>query len=320
MNPNYFRFAPVYRDRVWGGRKFASHLGRTDMPAGVIGESWELVDRDDAQSVVVGGPRAGATLRELLEADPEGIMGPGWSRERRFPLLVKWLDCSQRLSLQVHPDEQDARRHGGEPKTEFWYVGHAEPGAELFAGLKPGVNRAGLAAAIRENRLEHEVNRYETHADDCLYIPAGTLHAIGAGNLILEIQQNSDTTYRVYDWGRPRELHVEQALRCLRTGKGYDDIGAFHAGQAVLVDGDFFRIRHREVPAGGLVHLRRAESSILNLAAGSAMTDDGVLLAHGETLLIPAGKYLGLRCESACKFLITDRFAASARRGLLHAA
>ena len=317
---NHYRFFPVYRERVWGGRKFETRLGRSDMPSGVIGESWELVDRDDAQSVVVSGPKAGATLRELIESDPEGLMGEGWDRSRRFPLLIKWLDCSQRLSLQVHPDERDSALHGGEPKTEFWYVGHAEPGADLFAGLRPGADREGLSAAIRENRLEHEVNRYETREDDCLYIPAGTLHAIGAGNLILEIQQNSDTTYRVYDWGRPRELHVEQALRCLRTGKGYDDIGAFHAKPGVVANGPFFRITHRTVPAGAFLHFRRSDVTVLNLASGRAVTDSGEHLEHGETLLIPAGNPLGLRCETDCKFMLTDHFAVAARRGVLRAA
>lgn len=309
---NHYCFSPVYRERVWGGRKFASHLGRTDLPAaGRIGESWELVDREDAQSVVSSGSAKGATLRELIESDPEGLMGAGWHARRRFPLLVKWLDCSERLSLQVHPDESAARRDGGEPKTEFWYVAQADAGADVFAGLRPGVDPSGLSKAIFENTLEHEVNRYETHAGDGLYIRAGTLHAIGAGNLILEIQQNSDTTYRVYDWGRPRELHVPQALRCLRTGAGYDDVGVVSSPSGVIANGDYFRITRRMVDAGATMVLDRADPVVFTLLSGIAETDDGEVITAGGTVLVPAGARFLMRGVTECSWLQTDRFAAA---------
>src|SRR5450631_858042 len=215
------QFQPIYQERVWGGRRLETLLGRTLPPGPPIGESWEIVDRPEAQSRVRGGRLGGATLRELIERHGAEVMGPAWKPSRRFPLLVKWLDCSDRLSLQVHPPAGVAASLGGEPKTENWYVAHSSPSASLFVGLKPGVTRKRFERALAEGNAEGLVNRVSVASGDSVLVRSGQVHAIDAGNLILEIQQNSDTTYRLYDWGRvgldgkPRTLHIEESLRSI---------------------------------------------------------------------------------------------------------
>ena len=196
------RFESIYQERVWGGRTIAGAFGRALPPDRAIGESWEVVDRPEAQSVVRGGRHAGRTLRELIEAHGRDVMGPQWPVQRPFPILVKWLDCRERLSLQVHPPAERAAALGGEPKTENWFIAEAAPGAALIVGLRPGVTRAQFEQALAGGTLEQCVNRLAVAPGDSILVRSGTVHAIDAGNLILEIQQNSDTTYRVYDWGR----------------------------------------------------------------------------------------------------------------------
>src|SRR5579871_6293616 len=222
MMREVLQFLPLYQERVWGGRRLESFLGR-ELPGGTpIGEAWEIVDRPEAQSRVAGGKLKGLSLRELVERFAQDLMGPKWPAARPFPLLVKWLDCSDRLSLQVHPPASVAASLGGEPKTENWYVAQSVPGASLFVGLKEGVERPAFAKALAAETAEDCVNKVSVAAGDSILVRSGQIHAIDAGNLILEIQQNSDTTYRLYDWGRvgldgqPRQLHVEQSLRSIR--------------------------------------------------------------------------------------------------------
>lgn len=221
MTPKLLRFAPIYQARVWGGHALSAALGRA-LPVGApIGESWEIVDRPEAQSRVAGGPWAGRTLREIIEHDATAVLGPRWRKKNQFPILVKWLDARERLSLQVHPPAAVAKKHGGEPKTENWHIAEAAPGAALIAGLKRGVTRAQFEKALRGGGVEPLVHRMSVRRGENLFVPSGRLHAIDAGLLILEVQQNSDTTYRVYDWGRvgldgkPRALHVAESLRSM---------------------------------------------------------------------------------------------------------
>ncbi len=214
-------FVPLFMERVWGGRGLASVYGK-QLPADTtIGESWELVDRPEAQSVVRDGPFAGRTLHELWTDHRPEIFGRDLPDVPRFPLLVKLLDAQEKLSLQVHPPTVVAEELGGEPKTEFWYIAHAEPGAELFVGLRKDSDRSRFKTAINEGTVADHVHRIAVKNGDAMFLPSGRLHAIGAGNLIVEIQQNSDTTYRVFDWnrpgadGQPRQLHVAESLRCI---------------------------------------------------------------------------------------------------------
>ncbi len=215
-------FSPVYRRYLWGGRRFASAFGRV-LPSGDdFAESWELVDRGEDQSVVAAGPLAGATLGSLVRAHGDLLLGKH-ANHTAFPLLFKFLDANQVLSVQVHPDDVRAARltPPDRGKTEAWYVIDAEPGSRIYAGLREGVEPSDLAAAIRAGTCEAVLHSFEPRPGDCVFIPAGTVHAIGAGLLVAEIQQSSDVTYRLFDWnrvgpdGRPRPLHVEVGVEAV---------------------------------------------------------------------------------------------------------
>jgi mannose-6-phosphate isomerase len=213
-------FAPIFMERIWGGRRLETNFGKK-LPANKrIGESWEIVDRPEAQSVVRDGPLCGKTLHELWTQHRQEIFGnvPDASR---FPLLVKLLDAHEKLSLQVHPTDKTAIKLSGEPKTEFWYVAAADAGAELFVGLNKAMTREQFEETLRAGTVTEHLHTIRVKEGDAMFLPAGRLHAVGAGNLLVEIQQNSDTTYRVFDWdrvedkGRPRQLHANQALECV---------------------------------------------------------------------------------------------------------
>jgi mannose-6-phosphate isomerase len=227
---NYpFRFAPIFKPRIWGGRRLEM-LGKTP-PAGPIGESWEISDHADDVSVVANGPLRGRTLRELLRELPDELLGPAVLGKLRdaggppwqFPLLIKWLDVRDRLSIQVHPPDGHPRLPPGERgKTECWFVIQAESGAVIYLGLRRGLDRTAVTRELTRGALEQCLNMFPARAGDFFFVPAGTVHAIGAGLVLAEIQQSSDTTFRLFDWnrvdpstGRPRDLEVEAALDCI---------------------------------------------------------------------------------------------------------
>jgi mannose-6-phosphate isomerase len=211
-------FAPVFKDYPWGGRNLATRLGRT-LPAGIVAESWEIAAHPNGASVATNGVFAGKTLPQVMELLGEQLVGQANRQAlaaRRFPLLVKLLDANQWLSVQVHPDDSYALVHEGESgKTEMWIVLHAEPGAELIYGFQRPMTGEEFAQAIRSGRIEELLHRVPMTAGDVIFVPAGAIHALGPGLIVAEIQQNSDTTYRIYDWGRPRPLHIEKALDVL---------------------------------------------------------------------------------------------------------
>lgn len=212
-------FTPLYRHYLWGGHRFASLLGRQLTEPGPYAESWELVDRGADQSVVRAGPLTGRTLGDILRDDPVAMLGTT-ATAGPFPLLFKFLDAHKVLSVQVHPDDAAAARRTppDRGKTEAWYVVEAEPNSCIYAGLKPGVNQHDLAAAITAGTCEEVLHTITPRAGDCIFIPAGTVHAIGAGLVVAEIQQSSDVTFRLFDWnrvgadGQPRPLHLEDGL------------------------------------------------------------------------------------------------------------
>ncbi len=210
-------FEPLFMERVWGGRRLAALFGKRLPPGVHIGESWEIVDRPEAQSLVCSGPLAGCSLHELWTTRREEIFGRALAGPR-FPLLIKLLDACETLSLQVHPPANVAAELGGEAKTEFWYIAEAAPNAQLYVGLRAGTSREQVEEALRSHTIEEHLHAISVRAGDAMFLPSGRLHAIGAGNVIVEIQENSDTTYRVFDWhrnnsdSRPRELHLAQAL------------------------------------------------------------------------------------------------------------
>ncbi len=211
-------FRPLFRERVWGGHRLAVMPGKNAPAAAPIGESWELVDRPDAQSVVASGPFIGTTLHELWSVFRKDIFGAGVPDSLRFPLLAKILDAQETLSVQVHPPAKLAAELKGEPKTEMWYLLDAAKGAGLFAGFRRGTTRAEFEQALGKGNVGELLHRIPVRAGDAMFIPSGRCHAIGAGCLIVEIQQNSDTTYRVFDWnragldGKPRALHIAESL------------------------------------------------------------------------------------------------------------
>ena len=214
------KFVPIYMERPWGGTLLGELLKR-ETPAGVkTGEAWEISDREGADSVVEEGPLAGTRLSELVRHYGRSLLGAKALDIRRFPLLVKLIDAGDRLSLQVHPDENACRRaaDGSEPKTEMWYVIAVRRGARILAGLNTKATRLQFQEKVNSPEIEELLQSHRSVPGDAYFIPAGVLHAIGGGNLLLEIQQNSDTTYRLSDWGRvdsegrSRELHLEKGL------------------------------------------------------------------------------------------------------------
>ncbi len=283
-------FEPLFMERVWGGRRLEV-LYHKRLPHGMlVGESWEIVDREEAQSVVHDGPCQGSTLHELWTDQREAIFGAGLPDAPRFPLLLKLLDANEVLSLQVHPPAAVARELGGETKTEMWYVTHTESGAEILAGLRPGTTREAFEQGIAEGRTEEFVHRFHVHEGDSFFIPSGRLHAIGGGNVIVEIMQNSDTTYRVSDWnrvgldGKPRPLHIAQSLRSMR----FDDFSPEpqHPAGETLVECEFFRVEKWDLiaPRRAITEPRFAIFTVLTGRVDAA----GTSFEPGDFFLVPA--------------------------------
>jgi mannose-6-phosphate isomerase len=316
----------LYQKRVWGGRALEAALGRVLPPNVPIGESWEVVDRAEAQSLVAAGSLRGRTFRQALAEHGADIMGPHWQTGHSFPILIKWLDCRERLSLQVHPPAAIAAELKGEPKTENWYIAHTEPGAQLIVGLKRGVTQDEFKRAITSNTVDRCVHRFRVAAGDSILVHSGQVHAIDAGNLILEIQQNSDTTYRVYDWGRvgldgvPRELHIEQSLRSIDWTDFEPAPLRAAPTSGVIADCAEFRIRRVVLGAGEKVNLRAGEQPrLLSIVSGELrVMDDGnggtrspfrQKLGRGENVLVPFAGAFTFVADTTTIVLITENFA-----------
>ncbi|MXV20020.1 type I phosphomannose isomerase catalytic subunit [Deinococcus xianganensis] len=273
--PALLPLAPRYHARVWGGDRLAPPVGGTP-----IGEAWIA----DGRSVVTDGPLAGQTVEGLMRAHPQDLLGSDGQPDAGFPLLIKLLDCRDWLSVQVHPNDAQARTMvgpGERGKTEAWHFLHVEPGAELLAGVTPGTTPEALAGAIRHGGILDVSERARPEVGDTLFIPAGTLHALGPGLLLYEVQQASDTTYRVYDWDRPasagRALHLEESVAVTRA----DLRGDWHAaaqtgGVGTLVS----------CPEFTLVGARGGEQVDLRGSFGLATVVEGTLTLHaaGQTL------------------------------------
>jgi mannose-6-phosphate isomerase len=222
------RLEPIYKQYLWGGRRFETELGRELDPNGIYAESWEVCDLGPQDiSMVQVGPLAGTTLHELVANRGEQLLGVHYPQDR-FPLLLKYLDANQPLSVQVHPDDELSRRMAlADPgKTEAWYVIQSEPGSVIWAGFSQPVNRKQLEQSISEGTLENLLHRFEPTAGQCVYLPAGTVHALGKGILVAEIQQTSNNTFRLYDWnrvgvdGKPRPLHIAEGLQATDFSQG----------------------------------------------------------------------------------------------------
>jgi mannose-6-phosphate isomerase len=284
-------FEPLFMERIWGGRRLETLFGKKLPPDKPIGEVWEIVDRPEAQSVVRRGPCRGKTLHELwIDHRPE-IFGAGLPDSSRFPILAKLLDARETLSLQVHPSAPVAESLGGETKSELWYFAAADDGAEIFAGLRAGVQPAQFEQAIDEGTVADLVPRLPVKSGDSFFVPSGRLHAIGGGNLIVEIQQNSDTTYRVFDWaradanGQPRALHRTESMRAIN----FEDIEPqlISASGEQLLQSPYFVVEHWELgtvrPAS-----ERAAFAIFVCLEGAVTCGDMEARA-GDFFLVPAG-------------------------------
>jgi mannose-6-phosphate isomerase len=312
-------FKPILKERVWGGRNLELLFHKPLPPGAPIGESWEISDRPGDASVIANGPLAGRDLRWLMENHAEELLGEKHRGVQRFPLLIKILDAHEKLSLQVHPPAGKAAELGGEPKTEMWYVAEAVPGAELFVGLKRGVTRAEFEDKINNGTVADCFQRLAVVKGDVMFLPSGRVHALGAGLVIFEIQQNSDTTYRVFDWnrkgldGKPRDLHVAQSLASI----DFNDfeprlIRSKYSRNAVLkvrylVDDPLFRVDACQVKRGERFHLRSDAVQIVGVLGGRLIVGEGesaLPLAAGQFVLVPAS--LGrvtLTAESQVEFL-----------------
>ncbi len=312
-------FQPTFKQRVWGGREL-ERLYDKPLPAGVpIGESWELSDRPGDVSLIANGPLAGKDLRWLMERHLAELLGGARPQNGRFPLLIKILDAREKLSIQVHPPTAQAAALGGEPKTEMWYIADAAPGAELYAGLKRGATRAEFEHKLSNGTVAECVHRIAVQAGDALFVPSGRIHGLGAGLVIFEIQQNSDTTYRVFDWnrpgldGKPRELHIPQSLASIDFNdfepallpKAFAQTGARRVRS--LVRDPLFTVAACEADAGERVSCRAGQMHIIALLAGRAKVESSIatpLLAAGQFCLVPAGlPQTTVRAETPVTFL-----------------
>ena len=316
---DFLTFDPIYQKRVWGGRNLDQKLGRKlplDIP---VGESWEIVDRPEAVSIVAeGSPFEGLTLRAVLESnDSAKVMGPSYSGECPFPVLVKWLDCQERLSLQVHPPAAVAEALKGEPKSENWYIFDTKPGAGVLVGLKRGVTREAFEEALNDQSVEQLLHRCATQPGDSMFVPSGRIHGIDAGNLILEIQQNSDTTYRVYDWnrmgldGKPRQLHVDASLKSIDFKDFEPSLLSPVSGTQLIVDCAAFRIRKFDLRVGGapLTFAAREQPRLVHVVRGQIKHKRSSCLKRGQNALLPyASKFCFRADRENATVLVTDNF------------
>ena len=277
-------------ERMWGGRRLADLFGKKLPPNKRIGESWEIVDRPETQSIVANGPLRGTTLHELWTQHRREIFGD-LADTPRFPLLIKILDAQKRLSLQVHPPENVASRLGGEPKSEFWYVAAADANAELFLGFREPTTRFRFEEKLLDGTIIDQVQKIPVSSGDMVFLPAGRLHAVSAGNLLIEIQQNSDTTYRAFDWNRTdpatgtkRDLHVEQAIQCI----DFEDVQPklIQSEGELLISHSLFEIRKWNL------HEAREAAPLGQFAIVCCLTGSlscaKIQLGPGDFLLIPA--------------------------------
>ena len=298
------RFVPLIKRLRWGGTRLGQCLGKPIGSATDAAESWEIADHGTDQSVVISGPFAGWTLARIMSKYATELLGKA-STQTTFPLLVKFLDAHDRLSLQVHPNDQQARRYTttDRGKTEAWLILEALPGSLIYAGLKAGTTLADLQRAVQAGRLLDLVHVFEAHPGDSYLIPAGTVHAVGEGVLLAEIQQTSDITFRLYDWDRagtdglPRQLHVREALECVDFTRGPilplrpRPISMISSNRVEeIVAGEHFVIRRHQGSQPWDVEIRdRFRIYVVLEGQVDLVTPTGTeTLLRGETVLLPA--------------------------------
>ncbi|MGD8453414.1 MAG: class I mannose-6-phosphate isomerase [Phycisphaerae bacterium] len=314
-------FESLFKPKPWGGRQLADLFGKPLPPDEPIGESWEIVSLPGNESRVRGGPLAGRSLSELLDAWDNALCPPDARADGRFPLLIKFLDARENLSVQVHPKppEDDPTRWRPGIKHEAWYVLAADPGAELFIGLRPGVTHADLVEAANTPRSAELLRRWPVQVGDCYYLPSGVIHALGAGIVVAEVQTPSDVTYRLYDWdrrgtdGQPRELHLDQALANVRMDVPDSAIvQPLRRGDRAYATADRittcerFQIERVRFGAGEHLELSRPAMVIwIVLAGAGTLRREGVETAFsmGDTILIPGAGATRVEIGAAAEVL-----------------
>lgn len=317
-------FKPILQERIWGGRNLHQLYKKDLPPHKPIGESWEISDRPEAQSEILNGPLAGETLHSLMLHHREELMGEAEALGGRFPLLLKILDAREKLSLQVHPPASKAAALGGEPKTEMWFITHAEPGACLYAGLKNGATREEFERRLQDGSVAECFHRIEVKAGDAMFLPSGRAHAIGGGLVIFEIQRNSDTTYRVFDWnrlgasGKPRPLHVKESLECIDFNDFEPGVISSDHSEAdtstvhiqTLVEDSLFSVESVTTMPQAHVDYSLRKPRIVAVASGEVRVvhpENPVELKPGQFCLLPASMHRAkLETESAASFLVAQ--------------
>lgn len=296
-------FQPLFVERPWGGRELEKMLHLPLPDGSLIGEFWAITDRPNAQSIVVEGPLAGTSIHELWTQKRSEIFGSAHDANpaTSFPILCKILDASQRLSLQVHPRKSDITSPHEEPKTECWYFLKTTPEALCYAGLKPAITRKIFAQALEQGTLDSMLHSFPVKAEESLFIPSGRLHAMGQGIMAIEVEQNSDTTYRVFDWnrkdayGRARELHIEAALASI----DFEDEEPMpqEASKTIIADCPYFHVEK------WILESPRAVFSANNFSLFTCLTGSVVcgeeLYNPGDFFLIPATLYNALLIPQA---------------------
>jgi mannose-6-phosphate isomerase len=315
-------FKPIFKERVWGGRKLAELYSKPLPATRPIGESWEISDRPGDVSIIANGIHAGKDLRWLMEHHARALLGPTAAPGGRFPLLIKILDAREKLSLQVHPPAHKAAELGGEPKTEMWFIADADSNAELFAGLKRGTTRAEFEKKLNSGSVTDCFHRLPVRAGDSLFLHSGRVHAIGAGLVIFEVQQNSDTTYRVFDWnrmgldGKPRELHIPESLASIDfddfeptlVDREFESVGQL--SHKLLAKSPLFEVYASRLTSSGDMVLGQGKMRIIGVAEGRLTVVDlgqgnhpELEIKAGSFCLIPASVRAELKIEAATLFL-----------------
>lgn len=308
-----FKFKPIFKPRIWGGQTLRTFFNKQIPSDTKIGESWELTDLPDNHSEITNGDLAGQTLDKVVAQFGPDITGP-IDFQKQFPILIKILDARDILSVQVHPDRTACKKMGtGAPKTECWYIIDACPGAFIYKGIKPGITKEIFKKSLQESNVADYLVKVPVVSGQCHFLPSGTCHAIGGGLLIAEIQQPSDTTYRVFDWNRldpdtqkPRQLHIKEALQCIHFNQTVDQLPVRTAGR--LVDADEFKVDKIEASLDSELTFAPGIMRIIMVTSGSGrlVIADGTEtpFVAGDTILIPAASKVKVSFDTNIELLI----------------
>ena len=305
------KLRPIYKHRIWGGQKLREVFNKDIPPSEKNGESWELADLPRDKSTIANGELAVQTINAVIEKYPKQITGDE-NFSGPFPLLIKFLDAENILSVQVHPDEETCRLMGkGDPKAECWYIISARPGAVIYKGLKKGTTKQQFAEAIKKGGVAELLAKVPVEAGQCHFLPAGTAHTIGPGLLIAEIQTPSDTTYRVFDFnrvddtGKPRPLHIDEALQSIHFDASGDNLSITTVGR--LVDCEYFKIDkgHQAKDCEMLLSPGKMKALIILTGSGTILATDGIGVEFraGDCLLIPAAYEGAMRFADDTQYL-----------------